>query len=146
MAEADLDLVRRIYGFDWVAVGSRRAGFSELADVVTPDFSSRLSPELGERVVEGVSSLQQFTQALEEDFSEFRYDADEFVESPGGRVVVCGRIHAQGRSSRMPLSGEFGHVWTLSRRARDGGLGLPGSGKRQGGGGTLIQLQSAGDL
>lgn len=113
MGEGDADLVRRIYGFDWVGVGSRREGFEQLAHLVSPGFKSRLSPELGERVVEGVQGLAEFSQAVEQDFSEFRYEADEFLEAPGGRVVVLGAIRARGRLSGMPLSGEFGHVWTI---------------------------------
>jgi ketosteroid isomerase-like protein len=116
MGEQDVDLVRRIYGFDWVGIGSRREGFAELQDLVSSDFNSSLSPELGSRVVTGVRGLQEFTQALEEDFSEFRYDPADVIPCADGRVVVLGHIHAQGRSSRMPLGGEFGHVWTL----RDG--------------------------
>jgi ketosteroid isomerase-like protein len=116
MGEGDVELVRRIYGFDWVTVGSRREGFSELSDLVRPDFTSKLSPELRERVIEGVPALLEFTQALEQDFSEFRYDADEYVDGEDGNVVVLGSIHAIARSSRMPLSGEFGHVWEI----RDG--------------------------
>jgi hypothetical protein len=113
MGEGDVELVRRIYGFDWVGIGARREGFTELAGLVSPGFRSRLSPELGDRIVEGVEGLKKLTLALEEDFSEFRYDADEFIEAGRGTVVVLGTIHAQGRSSRMPLSGEFGHIWQL---------------------------------
>ena len=116
MGAGDVELVRRIYGFDWAGVSSRDRGFAELSDLVAPDFRSRFSPELGERLIEGVESLLQFTHALEQDFSEFRYEPDEFIDARDGAVVVLGKIHAQGRSSRMPLSGEFGHVWTL----RDG--------------------------
>jgi hypothetical protein len=116
MGESDVDLVRRIYGFDWAAVGSRREGFSKLATLVTEDFTSQLSPELGERVVEGVRGLQEFTLALESDFSEFRYDADEFTPARDGKVIVLGTIHASARASRMPLTGDFGHVWII----RDG--------------------------
>jgi hypothetical protein len=113
VGEGDVDLVRRIYGFDWVGVGSRREGFEELAELVSPGFQSRLSPELGERLVDGVDGLAEFTQAVEQDFSEFRYRPDEFLEAPGGRVVVLGKIEARGRLSRMPVGGEFGHVWTI---------------------------------
>ncbi|MDP9227799.1 MAG: hypothetical protein M3M99_01955, partial [Actinomycetota bacterium] len=91
-------------------------GFAEIAGLVGPGFTSQLSPELGERVVAGVDALQEFTQALETDFSEFRYDADEFIPAPDSRVVVLGTIHALGRASRMPLGGEFGHIWAI----RDG--------------------------
>jgi len=113
MGQGEIELVRQIYGFDWVAVGSRREGFDELARLVSPQFRSRLSPELGERMLEGVEALGEFSQALEQDFSEFRYDAEEFIDAADGAVVVLGTIHAQGRYSRLPLSGEFGHVWML---------------------------------
>jgi ketosteroid isomerase-like protein len=116
MGAQEVELVRRIYGFDWVGVSSRKKGFAELTDLVDPDFRSQFSPELGERIIEGVDGLERFTQALEQDFSEFRYDPEEFIDGADGSVVVLGQIHAQGRSSRMPLTGEFGHVWAV----RDG--------------------------
>lgn len=110
------DLIRRIYGFDWATVRSRREGFGELATLVTDDFASQLSPELGERILAGVEGLEMFVEAVEEDFSEFRYDADEIEEIGDDRVLVLGRIFARARATRMPLYGEFGHVWTV----RDG--------------------------
>jgi hypothetical protein len=51
MGEGDVDLARPIYGFDWAAVGSWRMGFDELTELVTDDFTSQLSPELGGRAV-----------------------------------------------------------------------------------------------
>ena len=113
MGAQDVELVRRIYGFDWVGVSSRKEGFAELSGLVDPDFRSQFSPELGERIIEGVEGLRKFTQALEQDFCEFRYDPDDFIDAADGSVVLLGKIHAQGRSSRMPLTGEFGHVWTV---------------------------------
>ena len=110
------DLIRRIYGFDWATVGSRREGFSEIRDIMAPDFESRLSHELGNRVLTGVNGLEVFVEALEQDFSEFHYDADEFVEVGDDGVLVLGRIFAKARATGMPLSGEFGHIWTV----RDG--------------------------
>jgi ketosteroid isomerase-like protein len=110
------DLIRRIYGFDWATVGSRRVGFAELRDVVAPDFESRLSHELGDRVLTGVGGLEVFVEALEQDFSEFHYDGDEFLEVGDDDVLVLGQIFAKARATGMPLYGEFGHIWTV----RDG--------------------------
>ena len=109
-------LIRRIYGFDWATVRSRREGFGELGSLVTEDFDSQLSSELGERVLSGVQGLEMFVEAVEQDFSEFRYDADEVEEIGDERVLVLGRITARARATGMPLSGEFGHIWTV----RDG--------------------------
>jgi ketosteroid isomerase-like protein len=110
------DLIRRIYGFDWATVGSRRKGFAEVREVVAPDFESRLSQELGDRVLSGVEGLEMFVEALEQDFSEFHYDADDFLEVGDDGVLVLGRIFAKARATGMPLYGEFGHIWTV----RDG--------------------------
>ncbi len=51
MGEGDVDLVRRIYGFDRAAVGSRRMGFDELTELVTDDFTSQPAHELRGRAV-----------------------------------------------------------------------------------------------
>jgi ketosteroid isomerase-like protein len=110
------DLIRRIYGFDWAGIRSRQEGFGELRELVSGDFDSQLSPELGERVLSGVQGLEMFVEAVEQDFSEFRYEADELEEIGDDRVLVLGRIVAKARATGMPLSGDFGHIWTV----RDG--------------------------
>jgi len=107
------DLIQRIYGFDWATVRTRREGFDELRSLVTDDFDSQLSPELGERVLAGVQGLEVFVEAVEQDFSEFRYDAEEIDEIGDDRVLVLGRIVTRARATGMPLSGEFGHLWTV---------------------------------
>jgi hypothetical protein len=88
-----------MYGFDWATVRSRREGFGELRGMVSEDFDSQLSPELGERVLSGVQGLEMFVEAVEQDFSEFHYDADEVVEVDGDRVLVLGRIFAKARAT-----------------------------------------------
>ena len=111
-AERNVDLTRRIYGFDWAAVGSRERGFDRLREVISDRFESRMSEELGGRTV-GVEGLAVFVEALEQDFSEFNYSAEEFLPAGESQVVVAGRINCVGRASKMPLSHEFGHVWTI---------------------------------
>jgi ketosteroid isomerase-like protein len=110
------DLIRRMYGFDWAGIRSRREGFDELRAMVSPDFESQLSPELGERVLTGVKGLEMFVEAVEQDFREFQYDADQLEEIGDDQVLVLGRIFARARATGMPLFGEFGHIWTV----RDG--------------------------
>lgn len=111
------ELIRRMYGFDWAGIRSRREGFDELRAMVSPDFESQLSPELGERrVLAGVQGLEMFVEAVEQDFREFHYDADHLEEIGDDQVLVLGRIFARARATGMPLFGEFGHIWTV----RDG--------------------------
>src|SRR5918996_3343213 len=111
--DSNIELIRRIYGFDWAAVGTRTRDFDRLRELVADDFQSRMSDEVGGRTV-GVDGLALFVEALEQDFSEFHYEAEEFIPGDGDKVVVAGRIHCVGRASKVPLSQEFGHVWTIA--------------------------------
>jgi ketosteroid isomerase-like protein len=116
VGEQNLDLIRSLYGFDWIGIGSRERGFQELAAQMDPDFRARVSTELGDRELQGMEGMTNFIDALEQDFDEFQYVGDRFTEAADGRVVVSGRILARGRASKMPLASEFGHLWHL----RDG--------------------------
>jgi ketosteroid isomerase-like protein len=115
VAQADIDLIRTLYGFDWVGIGSRRQLFAEVEKRVVPDFTARMSPEVAERELHGAGDLAVFIQALEQDFDEFRYDPETFEER-GGRIVVSGVVFGRGRASKIPLRSRFEHVWTV----RDG--------------------------
>jgi hypothetical protein len=108
----NVEALRRIYDFDWAGVGTRSGGFERLRAFVSDDFRSRMSDELGGRTV-GIDALAVFVEALEQDFSEFHYLGEEYLPAGDDRVVVAGRITCVGRASKVPLSQEFGHVWTL---------------------------------
>ena len=110
--EHNVELVRLIYGFDWAAIGTRSRGFERLREIVSDGFESRMSEETGGRTV-GVDGLAVFVEALEQDFCEFHYEAEEFLPAGDDKVVVAGRISCVGRASKIPLSQEFGHVWTI---------------------------------
>jgi ketosteroid isomerase-like protein len=113
VGERNLDVIRSLYGFDWIGIGSRERGFEDLKGLMAPDFRARVSPELGDRELQGIEGMTNFIDALEQDFDEFRYVGDRFSEAADGRVVVSGRILARGRASKMPLASEFGHLWSL---------------------------------
>jgi uncharacterized protein len=114
VGNADLEIVERIYGFNWASVGGRRDGLDEMKAIVAPDFESKLSPELGGRVLEGVEGFRAFGDALEQDFAEFSYAPERFEDAGHGRVVVIGTLSGVGRASKVPLTGEFGHVWEIA--------------------------------
>lgn len=111
MPSRDAELIRTIYGIDWTAVDARARGLAMAAELLSPDIKARMSPEVGDRVLDGISDFATFVEGLEEDFSEFRYDADAVEETAPGEVLVTGVIHARGRHSRMPLSAPFSHSW-----------------------------------
>ena len=110
------ETIRGLYGFNWASVGDRQQGLERTAAVTAPDMQARISPEVGERTLNGLQEFAVFVQGLEEDFSEFRYDAEEVEEAEDGKIVVTGQIRARGRNSNMPLTAPFGHLWKL----RDG--------------------------
>ena len=116
MAEHNADLIRGLYGFNWAAVDDRGRGLAAAGELMAPDLEARVSPEVGDRTLRGLEGFAVFVEGLEEDFSEFRYQAEAFDEVSPEQVLVTGYIHARGRRSNMPLTAPFGHLWTL----RDG--------------------------
>jgi ketosteroid isomerase-like protein len=116
MAEGNADLIRGVYGFNWAAARDRGQGLAAAGEVMAPDVQARISPEVGDRTLHGVEGFAVFVEGLEEDFSEFRYQAEQIEELSSEQLVVTGHIRARGRTSNMPLTAPFGHLWTL----RDG--------------------------
>jgi ketosteroid isomerase-like protein len=116
MPEGHADLIRGVYGFNWAAVDERLRGLEAAREVMASDVQSRVSPEVGERTLHGLEGFAIFVEGVEEDFSEFRYEPEQFEELSPEQIAVRGRIHARGRRSNVPLSAPFGHLWTL----RDG--------------------------
>ena len=116
MSERNADLIRSVYGFNWAAVEDRGRGLAAAGKVMAPDVQARVSPEVGDRTLHGVEGFAVFVEGLEEDFSEFRYEAEKFDEVSPEQVLVTGNIEARGRRSKMPLAAPFAHLWTL----RDG--------------------------
>jgi ketosteroid isomerase-like protein len=116
MPAANADLIRGVYGFNWAAVEERRRGLAAAREVMASDLQSRISPEVGDRTLHGLEGFEIFVEGVEDDFSEFRYEAQQFDEISAEQVLVSGHIRARGRRSNMPLSAPFGHLWTL----RDG--------------------------
>ena len=116
MAESNAELIRGLYGFNWAAVDDRGRGLAAAGEVMAPQVEARVSPEVGDRTLHGLEGFAVFVEGLEEDFSEFRYQAEEIDEVSPDQVMVIGQIQARGRRSNMPLTAPFGHLWTL----RDG--------------------------
>jgi ketosteroid isomerase-like protein len=113
---SNADLIRGVYGFNWAAVDDRGRGLAAAGEVMAPDMQARVSPEVGDRTLHGLEGFAVFVEGLEEDFSEFRYQAEQFDEVSPEQVLVTGQILARGRRSNMPLTAPFRHLWTL----RDG--------------------------
>jgi hypothetical protein len=113
MPAGNVDLIRGVYGFNWAAVDDRGRGLAAVREVMAPEVEAQISPEVGDRTLHGVEGFVVFVEGLEEDFSEFRYEAEEFEEVSPEQLVVRGHIRARGRRSNMPLTSPFEHRWTL---------------------------------
>jgi ketosteroid isomerase-like protein len=113
MTERNASLIRGLYGFNWAAVDDRGRGLAAARGVMAPDVQARVSPEVGDRTLHGLEGFAVFVEGLEEDFSEFRYQADTIEEVSPDEVLVTGHIDARGRRSNMPLTAPFAHIWTL---------------------------------
>jgi ketosteroid isomerase-like protein len=116
MPDGNAELIRGVYGFNWADVGDRVRGLAASREVMASHVEARVSPEVGDRTLLGLEGFEVFVEGLEEDFSEFRYEAEQFEEVSADQLFVSGVIRARGRRSNMPLSAPFGHLWTL----RDG--------------------------
>jgi hypothetical protein len=116
MAGGNVDLIRGLYGFNWAAVDDRARGLAAASEAMAAEVEARISPEVGDRTLHGLEGFAVFVEGLEEDFSEFRYQAEELEELSPEQLLVTGHIRARGRRSNMPLAAPFGHLWTL----RDG--------------------------
>jgi ketosteroid isomerase-like protein len=113
MAESNAELIRGLYGFNWAAVDDRGRGLAAAGEVMAPQVEARVSPEVGDRTLHGLEGFAVFVEGLEEDFSEFRYQAEEIEEVSPDQVMVTGQIQARGPRSNMPLTAPFGHLWKL---------------------------------
>jgi ketosteroid isomerase-like protein len=116
MPDGNAELIRGVYGFNWADVNDRVRGLDAASEVMASHVEARVSPEVGDRTLLGLEGFAVFVEGLEEDFSEFLYDAEQFEEVSADQLFVSGVIRARGRRSNMPLSAPFGHLWTL----RDG--------------------------
>jgi hypothetical protein len=115
MPAGNVDLIRGVYGFNWAAVDDRGRGLAAAREVMAPEVQAQISPQVGDRTLHGLEGFAVFVEGLEEDFSEFRYEAEEFEEASPEQLVVRGHIRARGRRSNMPLTSPFEHRWTLRR-------------------------------
>ena len=124
MSQENVELVRRLYAEapfrlaigpdDERAVLDRlfRDHFDEQLEIRMPaDY-----PE-GEQVLRGREGFAQLVGMLRETWTEFRFEAERFIDA-GGRVAVFVRVLAEGGASGVATERKTAHIWTV----RDGRL------------------------
>ena len=83
-----------------------------------PDFELHQASSIVDTagVFRGRSALRDALDELEGAFEELSFDAERYVEAPGGEVVVIVRVRGRGRGSGIQIDNRIAHVWTF----RDG--------------------------
>ena len=66
----------------------------------------------GEPVFRGREGMSQFIAMLQDTWRDWRFEPQQFLDA-GERVVVVGRILAEGGASGVPIELETAHVWTI---------------------------------
>jgi ketosteroid isomerase-like protein len=105
MAEANVELVRRIYDL-WAREESARDLIAEDVEYVNPAYA----------VEPGTRRGRKSFAIVRDTYEDFNLRVERFVDTDGDDVVVLARYSASGSGSGVQLEGEHGHVWTV----RDG--------------------------
>jgi ketosteroid isomerase-like protein len=120
MSQENVERLRAVYA-EW-ATGNFRAGGELFAPDVVFEPAERITVAGGARLADGRSSVFLGRDAIAEymreflaQWSDFRIDAEEFVEA-GDTIIVAERQHGTGKASGVETQMTLSSVWTF----RDG--------------------------
>jgi ketosteroid isomerase-like protein len=106
------ETIGRLYGRDWLRVGDQELERA-LLELFDPEVV--LVPEPGappDVKFVGIPEIARLLASARHEWKGCRYLVDEVSESPGGRVVVTGRLVADLRHSGSRVSLRFAHRWS----------------------------------
>lgn len=104
---------RWLYEVDWANSEEKASVPARARPFVEPDFRVELLTGRRWGPVRGLEGLQVFGEAVEEDFVELEYEAQDVKRTEGDQVIVTGEVHGRGRTSGLEMSAEFSHEWTF---------------------------------
>lgn len=99
-----------------------RAGFEAfnrtgeiITDHLAPDFELHQASSIVDSagVFSGPDAFHDMLQELHGAFEELRFDAEEFLEAPGGEIVVLIHARGRGRGSGVEIDNHIAQVWTF---------------------------------
>ena len=94
MSQENVEIVRRV--IDARNRGDRDAAFAYAAPDIEFDFSNSAGPWAG--IYRGVQATMRLWDGMDEVFSDFRWEPQEFIDA-GDAVVVTMSFHTRGRES-----------------------------------------------
>jgi ketosteroid isomerase-like protein len=108
MSEANVDRLRA--GLDrFNRTGEIDIGF--LASDFEMHQASSIVDSAG--VFHGPNALHDSLRELQESFDNLSFQAERFIEAPGGEVVVFIHARGQGRGSGMEVDNHIAWIWTF---------------------------------
>jgi ketosteroid isomerase-like protein len=81
---------------------------------LAPDFELHQASSIIDTagVFHGPEAFRGVLSELRESFEELSVEAEDFMEAPGGELVVVVRVRGRGRGSGIELDNVIAHVWT----------------------------------
>jgi ketosteroid isomerase-like protein len=82
---------------------------------LAPDFEMHQASSIidTEGVFLGPDALQGALKELKESFEDLSYEAEQFLETPDGRILVFIRARARGRGSGVEIDDRIAWLWTF---------------------------------
>ena len=108
MSQENIDRIRS--GFETF----NRAGEIDV-DYFAPDFELHQASSIVDTagVFHGPDAFRDVLSELQGAFEELSFEAEEFIEAPGGDIVVFIRARGHGRGSGVEVDNQIAQVWTF---------------------------------
>jgi ketosteroid isomerase-like protein len=99
-----------------------RAGFeafNRTGEIVVEHLASDFELHQASSIVDtagvfrGPDAFQDMLQELQGAFEELSFEAEEFIEAPGGDIVVFIHARGRGRGSGVEIDNHIAQVWTF---------------------------------
>ena len=110
MSEENVEIVRRWLEFWSTSPEQARSGVTRFSDADADYYPVAKFPEA--RPCHGQDEIAQFFVGFMRAWSRYEYAIRQLVEVGDDRVLVCGRVHAEGQGSGLILEGDLYYcIW-----------------------------------
>ena len=108
MSEENIDRIRADYE-EFSRTGEVNVEF------LAPDFELHQASSIVDTagVFHGPDAFREVLSELQGAFEELSFEAEEFIEAPGGEIVVFIRARGRGRGSGAEVDNRIAQVWTI---------------------------------